>query len=250
MPSVFLPAAVGFGASQLFGGGGGGGQTTGQGISPTSTLTHGQRGILDQIINFAGPSIGQAGRVPPSRFGPPGASALQQQAFGLAGQLPQQFSPGQIQQNFQPTADFARQGFQQETIPAIMAALGRSGTARSSGAANILGREGRNLELGLASQLGQQQFSNLDRLLQVPGQVANIGSLQRGIESEGRQFGLSQFLAADPFRSGAVNLGLQSAGIPAQENIAFQGFRQPSTLESILPAAGQIFGGLAQGGFF
>lgn len=269
-----IPAAIGFGTSALMGGDGGG-RVTGQtapSVQQEPTVSPQAQAILNQLMGLAGPQIGQIGRVPPSELGPLGPSALQQQAFGFAGRLPsflqgpafQPFDPAQITAQFQPTAQFARQGFQQETIPAIMAALGATGTARSSGAANILGRQGRNLELGLASQLGQQQFgaqqAQLGRQAMLPGlagqmggQMANIGALQRGIPGEQQAFELSRYMAQDPFRNPAIALALQSAGIPTQENVVFggqQGYRQPSMLESLLPAAGQVFGGMAAGGYF
>ncbi|KKN24783.1 hypothetical protein LCGC14_0891470 [marine sediment metagenome] len=252
---AIIPAAIGFGAQQLFGGGGGG-RTSGQSLQQAPTQSPQQQALLNRLIGFAQPQIGQVGRVPGQELGPIGPSALQQQAFGLAGQLPQQlaFDPAQITQQFQPTAQFVRQGFQQETIPAIAGAVGFGGGARSSGFQDILAREGRNLELGLAAQLGQQQFgaqqASLGRQFQLPGQIANIGALQRGIPAEQQAFGLARFQQQDPLRNPAITLALQSLGIPTQENIAFQGFRQPSTLESLLPAAGQVLGGAFQGGFF
>ena len=131
---------------------------------------------------------------------------MQQQAFGLAGQLPQQlqFDPNRIAQQFQPVADFARQGFQQETIPAIAGAAGFSGTARSSGFQDILARQGRNLELGLASQLGQQQIGAFNQAQQfqqqLPGQLAGIGGLQQSFPEAQRLFNLQNFQAAAPER--------------------------------------------------
>ena len=267
MPSAIIPAALGFaGASLLGGGGGGGGRTTGQGVQSASTLQPFQSDLLRNIAGVAAPQIGQPGRVPPSSLGPVGPSQLQQQAFGFAGGLPDflqgpAFQPpnvDQITQQFQPTADFARQGFREETIPAIAGAAGFGGGARSSGFQNVLARQGRNLELGLASQLGQQQFGAQQNFLnragalpglgaQISGQLANLGALQRGIPGEQQAFELARFQAADPLRSPAISTAFQAAGIPTQENIAFQGFRQPSIFESILPAAGAIGGGFLAG---
>ena len=260
--SFAVPALAGYGATSLLSGGGGGGQTTGQNIQPTSTLS-GEQKLIEQLLGaVARGRIGKPGRVPPSSLGPAGPSPLQQQAFNFGGGLPQflqgpafqQFNPDQITQQFQPTADFARQGFQQETIPAIAGAVGSGGGARSSGFQDILAREGRNLELGLAGQLGQQQFgaqqAALGRQFQLPGQIANIGAVQRGVGAEQQAFELQRFGLQDPFRNPAITLALQSLGIPTQENIAFQGFRQPSVFESFLPAAGQVLGGAFEGGFF
>lgn len=263
-----IPAAFGFGAGSLLGGGGGG-RTTGQSLQQAETRSPEQIAMLNRLIGFAQPQIGQPGRIPPSGLGPLGPSGLQQQAFGFAGGLPQtlqssafgQFDPSQITGAMAPVGEFAQNMFQQETIPGIMGALGAQGMARSSGAIDILGRQGRNLGLGLASQFGPMQFqgqqAQLGRQAAIPGiagqmsgQMANIGALQRGVPGERQAFELSRYMQQDPFRSPAINLALQSIGIPTTENIAFQGYRQPSMLESFLPAAGQMMGGAFAGGYF
>lgn len=250
---MLIPAALGFGASALMGGGGG--RTTGQSMQQADIKSPEQMGILNRLISMAQPQIGQPGRVPPSGLGPLGPSGLQQQAFGMAGQLPGQmaFDPSQITGAMAPVGQFAQNMFQQETIPSIMGALGAQGMARSSGAADILGRQGRNLGMGLGAQFGPMQFAGLQqslgRQMQLPGQMANIGAVQRGIPGEQQAFELSRFMQQDPFRNPAINLALQSIGIPTTENIAFQGYRQPSLMESFLPAAGTMMGGWAQGGF-
>ncbi len=266
MPSAIIPAAIGFGAQQLFGGGGGGRETQ---VIPQSSIRPGQQSLLDQLTGFLQPQIGQQGRVPGLEFAPGGPGQLQQQAFGLPGfgQAQQAFGqsigfgdPSQVSANFGPTAQFARRGFQEQTIPAILGALGQQGAARSSGAVDILGREARNLELGLASQLGQQQFgaqqAALGRGFQAPGQalgfagqLANLGTLQRGIGEEGRAFGLQRFNLQDPLRNPAIGLGLQASGL--------QTFQQPGIIpgtpgiaQQLLPIGGQLLGAAGQAGGF
>jgi hypothetical protein len=266
---------LGFGIGSLFGGGGGGGSSgrvTGQvmpSVQTASTLSSAQSSLLNKLINLASPQIGQIGRVPPSSLGPAGPSSLQQQAFQFAGGLPNylqspafaNFDPSQITSAMAPVGQYARQGFQQETIPAIMSALGATGTARSSGAADILGREGRNLELGLASQFAPMQYQGLQEQLnrqamlpslaaQMGTQLSNIGTVQRGISGEQQAYELERYMQQDPLRNPAISLALQTIGIPTYENIAFggmQGYRQPSTFESLLPAIGAIGGGLMGG---
>jgi hypothetical protein len=176
-------------------------------------LTPAQTQLVAQLAGKAGPAIaGVTGAtIPGQEFAPGGPSALQQQAFGLPGfgQAQQafqgSFDPSAIAQNFQPTADFARQGFREQTIPSILGALGQQGAARSSGASDLLGRAGRNLELGLASQLGQQQQAGLQRAFQAPGQalgfaqqIAGLGQQQQAFPEAQRQFDLSNFFAASP----------------------------------------------------
>lgn len=250
-----IGGGLGFLGGSLFGGGGGG-RTTGQGIQQAPTLDPQQQALMNRLIGFVQPQVGQVGRVPPSGLGPVGPSALQQQAFGMAGQLPQQmaFDPSQITQAMAPVGEYAQRMFQQETVPAIMGGLGYQGAARASGAADILGRAGRDVSLGLGAQFGPMQFgaqqAALGRQMQLPGQMANIGAVQRGVGGERQAFELSRFMQQDPMRNPAIALALQSMGIPTQENIAFQGYRQPSMWESILPAAGQMLGGAFQGGYF
>ena len=256
--SGLVGPALGFLGGSILGGGGG--QETQ--VVPQSAIRPGQERLLDRLSSFLQPQIGQQGRVPGQEFAPSGPGQLQQQAFGLPGfgqaqqAFGQSFDPSVIAQNFQGTADFARQGFQQQIIPAIMAALGQQGAARSSGAADILGREGRNLELGLASQLGQQQQAGLNRAFQAPGQalsfasqIANLGQAQRGIGQEQQAFNLQRFNAQDPLRNPAINLALQTGGQ--------QTFQQPGVIpgtpglgQQLLPLAGQALGAAgAAGGF-
>ena len=166
--------------------------------------------------------------------------------------MPQQlaFDPAQIAQQFQPTAQFARQGFQQETIPAIASAVGFGGGARSSGFQNILSREGRNLELGLASQLGQQQFgaqqAALGRQFQLPGQLAGLGGIQQAFPEAQRQFGLQQFVAgapeADP-RLGFIGPAFTSAFDTAVQ----QGFATTGLGTQLLGLGGALGGGFLAG---
>lgn len=261
-----LPAIGGFIGGSLLGGGGGGGQQTQ--VVPQSAIRPTQESLLDRIAQFLQPQIGQQGRVPGPELGPIGPSGLQQQAFGFAGGLPdflqgqafQPFDPAQIAQQFRPTAQFARQGFQQETIPAIAGAVGFGGGARSSGFQDILAREGRNLELGLASQLGQQQFgaqqAALGRQAQLPGlagqlstQLANLGGLQRGIGAEQQAFDLQRFQAQDPLRNLALSRGLQASGMQTfQEPGIIPG--TPGTFQQLLPLAGQVVGAAGQAGGF
>lgn len=258
--------ALGALGGSLFGGGGGGGQQSQ--IIPQSAIRPGQEGLLDQITQFLGGQIGQRGRVDPSQAGPLGPSSLQRLAFGLPGfgQAQQAFGeslgfdPEQVTQQFQPTADFARQGFREQTIPAIQGALGAQGAARSSGAADILGRAGQNLELGLAGQLGQQQFAAQQaaqqRGFQAPqaalgaaGQIANLGAARRNIFEQQRQFQLNRFRQADPLANPALRLGLQAAGTPTlSEPAVLEG--TPGLAQQLLPIGGQLLGAAGQAGGF
>ena len=190
----------------IFGGGG-------DEVTQQSTITPGQRSLLDQLTDLLGGQIGQGvtpfqgtrpGEVP---FGP-----LQQQAFGLAGGLGQgisqgidifgqtlgQFDPSQgqgflgqaggalqrgldfdptqsIQDAFAPSRQLALNTFNQQTVPNLLERFGA--TSGSSGALNqALSEAGANLSLGLSAQTAP--FIGQAALNQ-PGQQfqgANIGA--------------------------------------------------------------------------
>jgi hypothetical protein len=222
----------------------------GQGAQQVPTLLPSQQALLSQLTGFIGGQIGRPGMVPPAQLGPVGPSGLQQQAFGLAGQLPQQgFDPNAINQAMAPVGAFARNQFQNELIPDIMSALGGVGAARSSGAADLLGRQARSLDLGIASQFAPMQFqaqqADLNRQFQLPGMLAGLGGLQRGIGTEQQQFNLERFLASDPSANRALGLLPQALGTSAFDTAMFQGFRNPSRSEIMSPGAGSAAGGAA-----
>lgn len=187
------------------------------------------------LTQKAAPAISGVGgaTIPGMEFAPGGPSGLQQQAYGMAGQ--------DISQMMRPVSDFAQNIFQQETIPSIMSALGAGGMARSSGAANILGREGRNLGMGMAAQFAPMQF-------QQPGMMAGLGEQQRGIGEEQTQYGLNRFMMgapeADP-RLGFIGPAFTSAYDTAVQ----QGFMSPGLGTQLLgagsSAAGAYFGAMS-----
>lgn len=170
------------------------------------TLTGDQSELVRLLSQQANPAIQNVtgATIPGQEFAPGGPSPLQQQAFGLAGQLPQQlgFDSGRATQQFQPVADFANFNFQNQTIPALANAAGFGGGARSSGFQDILARAGQGLNLGLGAQLGQQQFGAFNQAQQfqsqLPGQLAGLGGLQGSFPEAQRQFDLQNLFAASP----------------------------------------------------
>ena len=106
------------------------GDVKGQSVQQVEKLTPEQQRLIGLLTKAAGPAIGrvEGATIPGIEFAPGGPSPLQEQAFGMAGQLPGMFEGG-IQNIMQPVGEFARQGFQQETIPAIMGALGAAAIA-------------------------------------------------------------------------------------------------------------------------
>ncbi len=219
------------------------GNIKGQSVQQVEKLTPEQQRLIGLLSGRAAPAIQAVGgaTVPGMEFAPAGPSPLQEQAFGMMGQLPGMFEGG-IQQMMQPVGDFARQGFQQETIPAIMGALGAGGMARSSGAAQILGREGRNLELGLASQFAPMQLQSQQMQMGLPGMIAGMGGLQRGIGEEQTQFGLSRFMAGAPEQDPRLGF-IGPAFTSAYDTAVQQGFMSPGVGTQILGALGSAAGG-------
>ncbi len=210
------------------------------------TLRPFQLDLLEDVVSRVRDTLGGSAAFPGQELAPLGPSSLQQQAFGVGAGLPGtlqssafgEFDPAQIARQFQPTADFARQGFQQETIPAIAGAAGFQGAARSSGFQDILAREARNLELGLASQLGQQQFgaqqAQLQRQAALPGitgqvtnQLAGLGALQGSFPEAQRQFELQRFASQQPFTNPEAGLIGIALGQPLA-TFSQQGFREPA----------------------
>lgn len=194
--------------------------------------------------------------VPGMEFAPGGPSGLQQQAFGLAGQLPgqMQFDPSQITSAMKPVGDYAMNLFQNRIAPDIMSSLGGAGVARASGAATELGRAGESLASGISAQFAPMQFgaqqAALGRQFQLPSLIGGLGGQQYGIGEAQRQFGLDRFMAkapeADPrlgfigpaFTSAydtAVQQGFYKPGLGTQILGAFGGFSDKRIKENIKP---------------
>ena len=224
------------------------GDVKGQSVQQVPKLTKEQEQLVKLLTQRATPAIQGVGgaTIPGMEFAPGGPSGLQSQAFNIMGQMPSMFAPGQggISQAMKPVGDYAQSMFQQETIPAIMAALGGEGMARGSGAAGILGREGRNLSMGLASQFAPMQMQGQ---MQMPGMMAEMGGLQRGIGEEQTQYGLQRFMQgapeADP-RLGFIGPAFTSAYDTAVQ----QGAYSPGLGSQLLGFGGSLLGGMAMGG--
>lgn len=202
------------------------GGSKGGGTQKVEKLTPEQQQLVALLAARASPAIrGVTGAtIPGMQFAPGGPTTLQQQAFGMAGQ-----DFGQL---MAPVGQFAQNMFQQETIPSIMGALGAQGMARSSGAPEILGRQGRNLSLGLASQFAPMQF-------QQPGMMAGLGGMQRGIGEEQTQFGLQRFMAGTPEQDPRLGF-VGPAFTSAYDTAVQQGFYSPGLGSQLLGAGSQL----------
>ena len=233
------------------------GSTKGQSVTQVDKLTPEQQQLVAQLAGKAAPAIQgvQGTTIPGMEFAPGGPSALQTQAFGQGGGLQDllnlpafQADPEQVKRQFQPYADYTRQGFQDETIPAIAAAAGFGGGARSSGFQNILAREGRNLELGLGAQLTGLQEGAYGRQAQVPGLAGNItqllaglGGQQRGIGEQQTQFDLQRFMAAAPEADPRLGF-IGPAFTSAYDTAVQQGFYSPGLGTQLLQFGGAALG--------
>ena len=219
------------------------GSTKGQSVTQVEKLTPEQQRLIALLSGRAAPAIeGITGpTIPGMEFAPGGPSPLQQQAFGAAGQLPGMFGPGPggISQAMAPVSEFAQQQFEQEYTPAIMGALGAQGMARSSGAPEILGRQARNLNLGMAAQFAPMQ---LGAQLGMPGMMAGLGGMQRGIGEEQTQFGLQRFMAGTPEQDPRLGF-IGPAFTSAYDTAVQQGFYSPGVGTQMLGALGAGMGG-------
>lgn len=221
------------------------GSVKGQKTQQVSKLTKEQERLVNLLAKQAIPAVSgvQGPTVPGMEFAPGGPSPLQQQGFDLAGQMPGMFAPGPggISQAMAPVADFANMNFRQQTIPSIMGALGAQGMDRSSGAAQMLGREGRNLNLGMASQFAPMQMQGQ---MGMPGMMAGLGQQQRGIGEEQTQFGLQRFMGAAPEQDPRLGF-IGPAFTSAFDTAVQQGQYSPGVGSQLL---GALSGGL--GGYF
>jgi hypothetical protein len=231
------------------------------------TLTQEQQDLLNQIIgNVSGAAGGFGGR--PAPFAgdlSAGASELENLAFGSAADL---FTQGGQVQDFlsgaltpfseEGTIDrfnrfqvpFAREQ-QAESSRQLLESLSGTGGFTSGATSRALARSGREFDLGLQSQLGQQlnfaeqlanqrQFGGLSALLGIQQQGLGAGGVQRGIVQSDLDRQLNEFIrqqGVDPL------LGLLPTllGTSAFENIT----QIPNTVTS--PTAATQIGGILSG---
>ncbi|KKK54248.1 hypothetical protein LCGC14_3086650, partial [marine sediment metagenome] len=242
-----------------------------QGITPFQGIRPGEVpfGPLQQqglgLAGGFGPGIG-AGLQAFGQFDP----SQGQQFLGQAQGALQQglgFDPTQdILRAFEPSRRLALRGFEEDIVPSLLERFGA--TSGPSGPLNrALAEAGADLQLGLSAQtapfIGQaalnipgQQFQGAGlggQLAGVPGQLAQQG-LQLGGQGLQQLLGIgglqqqlprgiagaqqARFEEAQPFRNPFLTqFGPLALGTPAIENIAFQGFRDPSIVEKLGPLA-------------
>ena len=217
------------------------GGSKGGSVTQVEKLTPAQQWLVSDLVAASRPAISAVGgaTIPGMEFAPGGPSQLQQQAFEMAGRMPGMFAPGPggISEAMAPVSQYAQQQFEQEYIPSIMAALGEQGAARGSGAPEILGRQARNLNLGLAAQFAPMQ---MQAQLGMPGMLSGLGQLQRGIGEEQTQYGLQRFMQAAPEADPRLGF-IGPAFTSAYDTAVQQGVYSPG-LGSQLLGAGSILG--------
>ena len=247
-----------------------------QGITPFQGTRPGEVpfGPLQQqgfgLAGGLGPGIGSGlqafGGFDPTQ----GQGFLGQAGQGLTAGLG--FDPTQdILAAFEPSRQLATRQFEQTTVPSLLSRFG-SGSGASGALNKALAEAGADLSLGLSAQtapfIGQAalnqpglQFQGAQlggQLAGVPGQIAQQGlglggeGLQQllgigGLQQQGARgrAGANQarFLESQAFNNPFLTQFLgQALGTPAFENIAFQGFREPSIFEQVAPVAGAALG--------
>lgn len=236
-------------------------------ITQVPTLTPEQKALLEQIIGSVSGAAGEfGGRVAPFTGDlSAGPSGLENLAFGSIEDL---FAPGGQTQEFLQSAlqpfspeetigrfeefqlPFAREQ-QSESRRQLLESLSGTGGFTSGATSRALARSGREFDLGLQSQLGQQlnfaeqlasqrQFGGLGALLGIQTQGLGAGGIQRGIEQSDLDRQLNEFIrqqGVDPL------LGLLPTLLGTQgfENIV----QIPQTVTS--PTAATQIGGILSG---
>ena len=235
---------------------GGGSSIQGQGIEQVSTLTGGQRKLLNELTGQVRPLIPQA--LTPFEFQAAGPSALQQQAFGgfgglaglagqnfgIAGQQLGQFDPSQSQgflqqaggalgqglQGFDPSRitdalepgrQLALRTFQRDIAPDLLERFGAT-SGQSGGLNRALSEAGAGLSLGLGAQaapfLGQAA-------LQAPGQqfqgaqlAGNLAQLPGQLAGQGSLLaGQGADILTSLLGAGGAQRGISAEQLAAQQ---------------------------------
>ncbi|TNF87099.1 MAG: hypothetical protein EP301_07385 [Gammaproteobacteria bacterium] len=250
------------------------------GTEKIDILTGGQKRLLRGLTDILGEQLGQGGPVYGGQI-TPGATPLQQQAFGLAGQaipgvggaLSQMLSGApdpEMIRNYYETAVAApaRLGFE-DTMRDISGRLGETyGTSGGLGAA--LGSAAARFNTGLAGQLAGLQFgerqSALNRQAQaVPmalaqrqqqlGQMLGAGGTQRAIQGQqlGEDYAKWQQAQpyANPWLTGFLGpaLGTPGFGYGHQQGLMSKIANiQGGITQMALPIGGILGGGGGGGG--
>jgi hypothetical protein len=210
-------------------------------ISQESTLTGGQRSLLDSLTSLLQGELGQgadtfggqrvAGLSPLQQqaFGQAGgALPLAQQLFGMGNNLPQAFGQAQDQltktlqdfdpqstiSNFAPARDVAVRQFENVTIPNILERFAGAGGVRSSAAPQAIADAGSDLSQGLSAQLGQLlqqgEQSQLNRQQAGIGQALQVGQAPLNFTQQAGQAGLGLL-------GGVADFGAQQRSLEQQQ---------------------------------
>ena len=201
--------------------------------SKMDVLTGEQQQVLNQLISYVMPQIGQGAETYGGQIAP-GASDLQQQGFDalsgmfggetggalsamLSGQSAYEVDPAARQQVYDAEKAMAMNQFQSETAPMLEERYNAMGAGRSGGLQHAMAQAGGDLSLGLGSmysQLGYQDEESrrmgLESAAQRQGQGLGMwgglnqqqlagGEMQRGIEGEQLGEGYNQWLASQPY---------------------------------------------------
>ena len=255
------------------------GPQIGQGVTPFQGTRPGEvpfGQLQQQAFGLAG-GLGQgigAGLQGFGQFDPSQGQGFLNQAGGAL-QQGLGFDPTQsILDAFGPSRQLALNNFNQRTVPGLLERFGAQ-SGRSGALNQAFAEAGANLELGLSAQtapfIGQaalnrpgQQFQGAQlggQLAGIPGQLAgqgfNLGSqglmqlLGIGAQQQSLPIGIAgaeqaRFGEAQAFNNPFLNLLGPALGTQGFENIAFQGFRQPSLFETAAQGVGAFAGA---GGF-
>ena len=230
-------------------------------VQQQSTMTGEQQKLLFGLIGMVQPNVGQMGPVFPGQR-VADLSGLQQQGIDMAGGIPGMVGQAQgmgmdamqgIMSGDAQRAS-AQNFFQNVVSPEVMGTFAQSGSADSGLAQKALANAGRDVSLGLANSLTQQQMGGISQLPglanmtgQGAAQLQSLGGLPQ--QQQQNQIGAQQqiFQEQQPLYSPYFSAAAQLAGMPAFENIGVQqaGGIGGSLLGSAMGAVGM---GLSGGG--
>lgn len=221
-------------------------------VEQVQTLSGGQQGLQNMMANWAMKMFESGGRTPGWELaaGPGGTSqAMYGQGPGMVNQgagamqgAMQPLNAQSLQQGSQPYLDSMMGQFQNQVVPQIAGQFGALDSARSSGMANVMGRQASQLPGMAQNQFLNQRAGDFSRGLQGMGMGMNISQLQDAMMQAQRQSATDLWGMSRPGyeRMGMENLAGQVFGTPAFGNIGIPGPDVAGMMQGMGSAAGSI----------
>ena len=244
-------------------------------VTPTSTLTGGQKQFLNSLMGYidgtSGGGTNQVGQgvTPYSGQLTPGAQSLQQGEWGLVQQMLSGNAPGQVQANavdtslakpWDPTQatqewtkaiqDPAMQNWNQNLLPSILEKYAGQGAAGGGNAAKTVTDQATQLQTGLESNLASTLMSDkttsnnqaltasndmYTQLQQILSGASGGGAEQYNVQNAQDTALQKNWSSAQAYNNPWLNIGMGGEGVNAIENIV-----TPSIMPSLVGAGGTL----------